>query len=134
MPVTTGMKGEGFYDQHSAPQWAAIASVLPWLEDAIDRTDLPDAMPIVVVDYGCSEGRNSIAAMRRVVDALRRRTPRPIPVVHSDLPTNNFNQLFVNLAAADAEVSPRAQVYAAAVGGSMFGPLMPPQTVTRSPQ
>jgi cyclopropane-fatty-acyl-phospholipid synthase len=78
------MKGEGFYDQHSSPQLAAINSVLPWLEEAVGRMDLPDVKTIVVVDFGCSEGRNSIAAMRKVVDALRRRTPQPIQVVHSD--------------------------------------------------
>ncbi|MEO1089874.1 MAG: hypothetical protein AAFX81_04525 [Pseudomonadota bacterium] len=40
--VTTGMLGEGFYDRHSAPQWAAIEAVLPWLEDAIATMDLPE--------------------------------------------------------------------------------------------
>src|SRR5262249_37405909 len=54
---------------------------------------------------------------------------RPIQVVHSDLPTNNFNQLFANLA-DDASGARREQVYAAAVGGSMFARLLPPRTVT----
>ena len=95
MPVTTGMKGEGFYDRHSSPQFAAIAAVLPWLDHAIGRMDLSRAATlIVVVDYACSEGRNSIAAMLEIVAALRQRTARPIQTVHSDLPTNNFNQLF----------------------------------------
>ena len=35
MTVTTGMLGRGFYNRHSAPQWAAIDCVLPWLEDAL---------------------------------------------------------------------------------------------------
>jgi hypothetical protein len=96
MPVTIGMNGEGFYDQHSSPQKAANELVLPWLEDTIGRMDLPDVTPIVAVDHGCSEGRNSIAAMQRIAGALRGRTSRPIQVVHSDLPTNNFNQLFTN--------------------------------------
>ncbi len=130
MPVTTGMKGEGFYDQHSSPQYAAISSVLPWLGDAIGRMDLSRAhAPVVVVDYACSEGRNSIAAMREIVTALRKRTARPIQTVHSDLPTNNFNQLFLNLSGAP----PRGcheQVYSSAVGGSMFQQLLPSQTVT----
>jgi gibberellin A4 carboxyl methyltransferase len=130
MPVTSGMKGDGFYDRHSSPQFAAIAAVLPWLEHAVGRMDLSRAAtPIVVVDYGCSEGRNSIAAMQEIVAALRRRTPRPIQIVHSDLPTNNFNQLFLNLSAAST-AGTREQVYSGAVGGSMFEPLMPPQTVS----
>jgi cyclopropane-fatty-acyl-phospholipid synthase len=62
MPVTTGMKGEGFYDQNSSPQWAAIEAVLPWLKTAVSQWELPDSgSPVVVIDYACSEGRNSIA-------------------------------------------------------------------------
>ena len=91
----------------------------------------PDApAPIVVVDYGCSEGRNSIAAMQRIASALREQTSRPIQVVHSDLPTNDFNQLFVNLASAGSAERATAQIYASAVAGSMFEQLMPSQTVT----
>jgi gibberellin A4 carboxyl methyltransferase len=57
MAVTSRMKGEGFYDDHSSPQMAAIAAVLPWLEDAVARIDLPDlSAPVTVVDYGCSDG------------------------------------------------------------------------------
>src|SRR5262245_61986979 len=128
MPATSGMKGEGFYDQHSSPQMAAIEAVLPWLEDAVVRSDWESTQsPIVVADFGCSEGRNSIAAMRRVVKALRARRQRPIQTIYSDLYSNNFNQLFLNLAAGEAT---QEQVYAAAVGGSMFQQLLPPQTVS----
>jgi gibberellin A4 carboxyl methyltransferase len=131
MPVTSGMKGDGFYDRNSSPQMAAVAAVLPWLEDAVARMDLTgSSAPVVVVDYGCSEGRNSIAVMRRIIAALRARTPRPIQAVHSDLPTNNFNQLFVNLATADPAADARSQVYSMAVGGSMFEQLLSPGMVT----
>ncbi len=131
MPVTSGMKGDGFYDRNSSPQMAAVAAVLPWLEDAVAQMDLSgSSAPVMVVDYGCSEGRNSLAAMRRIIAALRARTPRPIQVIHSDLPTNNFNQLFVNLAAADPAAAAQSQVYSMAVGGSMFEQLLPPGTVT----
>jgi gibberellin A4 carboxyl methyltransferase len=124
------MKGDGFYDQNSAPQMASVAAVLPWLEDAVVQMDLSDSMyPVVVVDYGCSEGRNSIAAMQPIIAAIRARTSRPIQTIHGDLPTNNFNQLFVNLAAADLSSASRSQVYSMAVGGSMFEQLLPPGTV-----
>ena len=41
MTVTTGMLGRGFYNRHSAPQWAVIDHVLPWLEDALVSMNLP---------------------------------------------------------------------------------------------
>ncbi len=130
MPVTTGMKGGGFYDEHSSPQLSAILAVLHWLEAALGQSDFADAAtPIVVIDYGSSEGRNAITAMQRIVQALRGRSANPIQVVFSDLPTNNFNTLFVNLARAGWTGSD-AQVYSAATGGSMFRQLMPRETVT----
>jgi hypothetical protein len=130
MPVTTGMKGEGFYDRNSSPQWAAIEAVLPWLKTAVSQWDLRDSdSPVAVIDYACSEGRNSIAMIDQIVPVLRQRTSRPIQVFHSDLPTNNFNKLFVNLATGDRSLSSSDGIYSAAVAGSMFDQLMPPQSV-----
>ena len=75
MTVTTGMVGRGFYNRHSAPQWAAIDYVLPWLEDALASMTLPPTPnTITLADFGCSEGRNSIVAMQRLLPVLRRRT------------------------------------------------------------
>jgi hypothetical protein len=123
------MKAGGFYDQHSTPQWNSTAAVLPWIEEAIGRMDLPpEATTLACVDYGSSEGRNSIAAMQRIVAALRCRTPRPIQTIHSDLSTNNFNALLVNLAPGGKSAFNSTEVYSAAVGGSMYAQLLPPQS------
>ncbi len=95
MPVTSGMKGEGFYDRHSSPQWACIEAVLPWLKTAISRLDLADSgAPDVLIDYACSEGRNSIAMVEQIIPALRAKVSRPIQSFHSDLPTNFRSPLF----------------------------------------
>ncbi len=131
MPVTSGMKGDGFYDRHSSPQWGCIEALLPWLKTAISQLDLRDSdAPVVLIDYACSEGRNSIAMVEQIIPALRAKTSRPIQTFHSDLPTNDFNQLFVSLASADCSLSSYVGVYSAAVAGSMFDQLMPRQTVT----
>jgi SAM dependent carboxyl methyltransferase len=98
MAVTTGMVGHGFYNRNSAPQMAAIDCVLPWLDDAVGGMVLAeDPQTIGLADFGCSEGRNSIAVMRRPVASLQRRTSRPFLTIHSDLPTNDFSELFVGL-------------------------------------
>ena len=130
MPVTTGMKGDGYYDDHSTPQMAAIEAVLPWLEEAVGRMELPaPERPIVIADFACSEGRNAIAAARRVIAAIRRPDERPIQMVFSDLPTNNFNQLFANLYPPGQPASASADVFSAAVAGSMFNQLLPPSSL-----
>ena len=131
MPVTTGMKGGGFYDRHSTPQWNSISAVLPWLEQAIAEMVLPtDRGLLGCADYGCSEGKNSIAAKQRIIAALRRRTSLPIQTVHSDLSTNNFNQLFLNLSPDGKKAFSQADVFSAVVGGSLYEQLLPPRSVS----
>jgi gibberellin A4 carboxyl methyltransferase len=126
MSVTTGMIGGGFYNRHSAPQASALAYVLPWLVEAATEMDFapaPDA--VALADFGCSEGQNSITAMKSVLPVLRSRTKRPFLTVHSDLPTNDFSQLLQALGRKDKSVLGDGNVYSAVISGSMFDQLLP---------
>ncbi|MEM8569984.1 MAG: hypothetical protein AAGG56_03650 [Pseudomonadota bacterium] len=130
MDVTTGMVGHGFYNRNSAPQMAAIDYVLPWLDRAVAELPLATgAQTIGIADFGCSEGRNSIAVMQRVTQDLRRRTSDPILTVHSDLPTNDFSALFRDLRPDGQSVFGDDQISSCAVGGSMFDQLLPPSSL-----
>ena len=130
MPATTGMKGAGYYDQHSTTQLSSIQALQDWVDDAVANLPLPaPAQPVTVLDLGSSEGRNAIRAMGTIVAGLRRRTGQPLQTIYSDLPSNNFNQLFANLEEARRAGLFPADVYPSAVGGSFYGPLLPPGTV-----
>ena len=150
MTVTTGMIGAGFYNRNSAPQWSATEYVLPWVEGAALDMELAEPPSTIgLADYGCSEGRNSIAVMTRLVAACRTRTARPIQTIHSDLATNDFSELFKQLRPEglrpkglrpeglrpegarpeDRTVYGDSDVYSAAVGGSMFDQLLPPRSL-----
>lgn len=129
MAVTTGMIGRGFYNRNSAPQWAAINYVLPWIVEAASGMDFADPPTTVgLADFGCSEGGNSIAVMTTLVAACREHTTRPIQTIHSDLPTNDFSELFKRLRPEGRSVFGEA-VQSAAVGGSMYDQLLPPRSV-----
>lgn len=129
MSVTTGMIGHGFYDSNSAPQGAATEAVLPWLDAAIAAMELADPpQAIGIADFGCSEGRNSTAVLTRLIAGLRARTDRPIATVQSDLPTNDFSALLRNLRPGGAPLW-GPEVYSSVLGGSMFGRLLPPQSL-----
>src|SRR5262245_57088853 len=98
MPVTTGMKGAGYYDRHSGVQLSAIEAVQGWVDDAVATLPLPaPARPVAVLDLGSSEGRNAVRLMASVVAGLRRRTDQPVQTVYSDLASNNFTGLFTKL-------------------------------------
>jgi gibberellin A4 carboxyl methyltransferase len=127
--TTTGMTGGGFYDANSAPQWKAIEAVLPWLDEAVANLPLSGVGPVTLADFGCSEGRNSIAVMSRALETLLPLTDRPVQTIHSDLPTNDFSKLFLNLRPEGCPVYQSDRVYSSAVGGSMFDQLLPPASV-----
>jgi hypothetical protein len=130
MPATTGMKGAGYYDRHSTAQMSAIQAIRDWVDDAVAGVPLPDrAQPVTVLDLGSSEGGNAIRLMASIVAGLRRRTDQPLRAIYSDLASNDFNRLFANLEEARCAGLVAADVYPGAVGGSFYGPLLPPGTV-----
>src|SRR6516164_1275357 len=130
MPAITGMKGAGYYDQHSTAQLSSIQALQDWVDDAVANLPLPDPpQAVTVLDLGSSEGRNAVQVMRSIVRGLRRRTEQPVRTIYSDLASNDFNQLFANLEKSRRAGLFSTGVYASAVGGSFYGPLMPPGTV-----
>ena len=130
MPATTGMKGAGYYDQHSTAQLSSIQALQGWLDDAVANLPLPaPAQPVTVLDLGSSEGGNAIRVMATITEGLRRRTDQPLLTIYSDLASNDFDRLFANLDEARRAGLFAAGTYPAAVGGSFYGPLLPPGTV-----
>src|SRR5262245_23906075 len=130
MPATTGMKGAGYYNQHSTVQLSSIQALQDWIEDAVASLPLPaPTQAVTVLDLGSSEGRNAVHLMASIVAGLRRRTDQSLQTIYSDLASNDFNQLFANLEEARRTGLFAAGVYPSAVGSSFYGPLMPPGTV-----
>ena len=58
--------------------------------------DIPDDGSLfTMVDMGCADGGTSIAMVGAALKEVRRRAPsRPIQMVYTDLPRNDFSQLF----------------------------------------
>jgi hypothetical protein len=130
-PAGEAMEGGGFYNRHSAMQAGGIARLLPLLEEAA-RTVPIGPEPVLIADYGSSQGRNSMAPMRIAIEEVRVRTgpDRPIQVVHTDLPSNDFAALFGALADDPASyMTAAANVFPSAIGRSYFQPILPPGSV-----
>jgi SAM dependent carboxyl methyltransferase len=88
--------------------------------------------PIIVADYGSSQGKNSLAPMSVAVEILRRRVgrERPIFVFHIDLPSNDFNSLFeVTDSDAGSYVVDEPLVFPCAIGRSFYRSVLPPSSV-----
>ncbi|WP_298959788.1 hypothetical protein [uncultured Roseibium sp.] len=123
--TTTGMVGGGFYDENSAPQWRAIEAVFPLIGNAMATLEVENEGTIRLADFGCSEGHNSIAVMTEALNTLLPRTSRSVQTIHSDLPTNDFSKLFLNLRPVGRSVYGSERVFSCVVAGSMYDQLVP---------
>ena len=124
------MAPAGYYNRHSSLQAAAAESGFGWLAEAAATVPLPEAGPVTVADYGVAQGANSMVPMGVVLDGLRARTDRPVHVVHTDLPGNDFAPLF-ELFAGDptSYLRGRTDVYPYAIGRSFYRQLFPERTL-----
>lgn len=124
------MEGRGFYNRNSDLQAAGIELLLPLLERTLDAVAVatPAGTPLVVADYGSSQGRNSMRPVGQAIDRLRARfgAERPVEVIHTDLPTNDFASLFGVLHDDPSSyLAGRRDVFPSAVGRSYFQPILP---------
>jgi hypothetical protein len=130
---TAAMEGHGAYNKYARQPAEGASLALPHLERAVhamtfDSTD----RPVVIADYGSSQGKNSLTPMSLAVRALRRRLgqDRPIVVCHIDRPSNDFNSLFEVL-----DTDPHRYdagdpyVFPCAIGRSFYGTVLPSNSV-----
>ncbi len=130
----TPMEGHGAYNRSSRVQAAGSSPALPLFEQAARAVELETMPgPIIIVDYGASEGRNSLVPIATAIGALRARVgpERAISVVHTDLPESDFAALF-RLLATDSGSYLRhdSAAFAAAIGRSFYGQILPSESVT----
>src|SRR6476661_3119149 len=93
--IQAAMEGGGFYNRNSALQAAGNALLGPVWQTACESAELGDG-PVRILDLASSQGRNSMAPMAMAIEAVRRRAgpDRPIEIIHTDLPSNDFTALF----------------------------------------
>jgi hypothetical protein len=128
------MEGHGAYNRSSRVQAAGSSPALALLDQAARQVPLVTTPePIVIVDYGSSEGHNSLAPVTVAIAILRERIgrERAISVVHTDLPGNDFGALFQTLASdQESYLRDDPRVFASAVGRSFYEQILPDSTVT----
>jgi S-adenosylmethionine-dependent carboxyl methyltransferase len=133
MPVSAAMEGEGAYNQHAKLQESGGTMALPLLEKAARTVALDSGdEPVVIADYGSSQGKNSLGPMRVAIKILRTRLGphRPILVYHIDKPANDFNTLFQVLENdPDRYGLEEPNVFPSAIGRSFYKEVLPPDHV-----
>ncbi|MBV9298079.1 MAG: SAM-dependent methyltransferase [Verrucomicrobia bacterium] len=128
------MEGHGAYNRSSRVQAAGLSPAVPLLEQAAKTAALELLpQPVIVADYGSSEGHNSLGPLAVAIRTLRKRAGpgRAIWVVHTDLPDNDFTALFQTLAVdPNSYLHGDSAVFASAIGRSFYEQLLPSSSVT----
>jgi hypothetical protein len=123
------MEGGGSYNLHAKIPAGGGVLALPFLEQAVKSVTLESGdQPVVIADYGSSQGKNSLAPMRTAVKVLRSRVgpDRPILVVHIDQHANDFNTLFDVLHTDPERYSADdPNVFPSAIGRSFYEKVFP---------
>lgn len=90
------MKGAGYYSKATTGAKDVMDGAVHLIMEALERMDPPDDGSIFTMsDMGCADGGTSIDMVRDVLTEVRRRCPsRPIQMIYTDLPRNDFSQLF----------------------------------------
>ncbi len=127
------MEGGGSYNLNAKVPAGGGELALPFLEEAArNMTVEAEERPLVIADYGSSQGKNSLAPMRAAIRTLRARVgpSRPILIVHIDQAANDFNTLFGVLHSDPERYSiDDANVFPSAIGRSFYESVFPREHV-----
>ncbi len=90
------MKGAGYYSKATIGAKHVMDGAAQLVIDAVDRMAPADDGSIFrVTDMGCADGGTSVDLWRKVLKHVRALVPsRPIEMVYTDLPRNDFSQVF----------------------------------------
>ena len=90
------MKGSGYYSLATTGAKDVIDGALPLVIGALDAMDIPDDGAVfTMADMGCADGGTSIDTIGAALRHVRDRAPsRPLSMVYTDLPRNDFSQVF----------------------------------------
>jgi hypothetical protein len=127
------MEGKGAYNRHAKLPAGGAALAMPLWEEAVRNAELEAVdQPIVIADYGSSQGKNSLAPMLVAISALRGRfgPSRAISVFHIDQPSNDFNTLFEVLHTDPERYGlDDPNVFPGAIGRSFYESVLPANSV-----
>lgn len=120
----------GLYNDNSDLQRRMNEAGLKELTAAAAAVTAPGAA-VAMADYGCSEGRNSVASLAAAADAALAAGASSVVVTHVDLPSNNWAAFRAAVAAAGASYArpPVVTVASLPKGAGFYEACFPPSSL-----
>ncbi len=90
------MKGSGYYSLATTGAKIVIDGAMPVIQGTLETMDIPDDGNVfAMADMGCADGGTSIDMIGKALRFVRNRAPsRPLTMTYTDLPRNDFSQVF----------------------------------------
>ena len=108
------MEGRGAYNRSSCVQATGSSAAVPLFEKAASLVQLPSAAdPVVIADYGSSEGHNSLEPLTAAIAVLRRR-------IGPERAESSLSFAICSLIPSKAEESPRSAARTADENSTAF--------------
>ena len=123
------MKSDGYYSLRTRGAKLAIDNIYGLMEKAV--RSLPDTSSLRFADFGAADGGTSAEMWSQLISGLRARGDmRPIEMLYTDLPSNDFSTLFKTMQGMGAETDhayqkQHRQVYVHGCGTGFHEQLMP---------
>ena len=128
------MKGAGYYSKATVGAKHVMDNASGMVIDAVDRMQLADDGSMFrVTDMGAADGGTSVDLWRKVLAHVRGKVAsRPIEMIYTDLPRNDFSQVFQmihGLTDTRSYYDEIENLYVYASGTSFHQPIVPPETL-----
>ena len=117
------------YNLASYWQLCMTMEILPEVLQSLFLTQSLTKGPITIVDYGCSEGHNSIFFFQKLLSSFRETSDREICIMHTDLPDNNWNLVNHLLDTSEHSYRKIPRVYFSSIGKSFYNQILPNDSV-----
>ena len=122
-------KGLLGYNKVSASQLQVALKFIPEFVDNLKVASNVAENIIIIADYGCSEGKNSMITFTTIFKEFRTISDKPIMLIHTDLPENNWNIVCNTINNSEESYINMPNIYYNCVGRSFFNQLLPSNSV-----
>lgn len=127
------MSSGGVYSLATKGAKDVINNAAPLVMRAIESMPVQSFTQFTLADMGCADGGTSLDMIGNVLAAVRGKAPdKPITVVYTDQPRNDFNALIKNvhgLGPFDSYISRFDRVFPVISGTSFYRQILPPASL-----
>ncbi|CAG9324235.1 unnamed protein product [Blepharisma stoltei] len=113
------------YNVSSSHQRKILMAAKDAFTEILNHTKTITNGKIVIADYGCSEGKNSMEFLFFTLKKFRENSSQSVFIIHNDLPENDWVKAYKTLLESQESYIKIPDVYFSAIGRSFYSQILP---------